>query len=127
MERFLGLTSIEWAAVGSAAGVASFLAAVLIAAFVQAASTRAASAARLIDRSVAGLTRRSRRDEVMRQLRDGDNVDHLQLLVKEGRQLTIGYQDERAALEKVYYANPATPLISGLHDLPMELDRATQQ
>lgn len=123
MNDFLGISSTTWTAIGSLAGIASLLVAILIAVFVQLASSRTATAARKIDKSVAELTRLSRRDELLRQLRAEADPGHLRLLIAEGRTLTAGRPGEQLALEKAYYTNPASPLPADQNDLPAELGR----
>jgi hypothetical protein len=127
MNEVFGFTGTQWTALGTFASVASVVVAVVIAVIVQGGSSRTAKPARSIDQSVAEIARRSRRDEVFRQLREQHDPEHLRLLITEGRSLAGRHSDERIALEKAYVVNPASPLITHQHEIPKDLSDAARR
>ncbi|MFP5023502.1 hypothetical protein [Pseudonocardia phyllosphaerae] len=76
-------------------------------------SSRSAKAGRRISEGSAEFARRSRRDEIVRQLREEGDSTQLRLLVNEGRLVAQGCREERIAVEKAYYSNPMSPLPIG--------------
>ena len=124
MDQVLGLTAMAWTALGAIAAFASLVTAVVIAAIVQVRSSRATKAGRQISESIAELTRRSRRDERVRQLAREDQERLLSLLIGEGRDPMTFPPAERLALEKAYFTNPAIPLLTHHHEVPRDIDVA---
>ncbi|WP_291794774.1 hypothetical protein [Brevibacterium sp.] len=126
MESLWGLTGIEWTAVGAIAGSASLVTAVVIAVIVQRSATRTDAASRRITRSIEELVRRSRRDDLLQQLRADRDPEHIELLLKEARELSAGHPVERLGLEKAYFTNPAAPLLTYSHQLPSGMSDASK-
>jgi len=126
MDVFWGRTGTEWTAIGAVASCASLVVAVIIAVIVQRGAKRTDSATRRITRSIEELVRRSRRDDLLQQLRTERDGEHLGLLISEARVLSDAHPAERLGLEKAYFTNPSVPLLSYRHELPQGLSDASR-
>lgn len=121
MDSFWGLPSTAWTAIGTLLTAASLAATIVIAVVVQIASKRSAANARQVNDLMAELARRSRLDEVRRQLQDEQDPAYLQLLIEEGRELARRKSAERYRVEKAYFTNPAVPLPTNRSAFPEDI------
>ncbi len=126
MDTFWGLTSAAWTAVGAIAGCASLVTAVIIAIIVQRGGRRADAAARRITQSIEELVRRSRRDDLLQQLRIERDPTQLALLVDEARAISAERSAERLGLEKAYFTNPSAPLLTSPYQIAGGLGEAAR-
>lgn len=117
----MGLSSAAWTAAGTLVGAAALVATVTIAVIVQLASKRSAADSQRVTELMAELSRRSRLDEVRRQLREETDPDHLRLLIDEARRLAVRNSDERFGLEAAYFTNPAAPLLTSRAMFPDDI------
>lgn len=113
-----GTTATAWTALGTIAGIASLLTTVTIAVIVQRSSSRTDAATRRISRSIEDLVRRGRRDDLLQQLRTERDRANLPLLIDEARMLAKESASEQLAIERAFFGNPASDLLSYEHQLP---------
>lgn len=123
----MGLSAAAWTVAGTLVGAATLVATILIAVIVQRASRRSAANAQRVTELMAELSRRSRLDDIRRQLREETDPGLLRLLIEEARRLAIRNSEERFGLEAAYFTNPAAPLLTSQGMFPADIGPAVRR